>query len=576
MVSGSTTLTVTTDLTITTAYQGQDAWLNLNQKEIAVGLDGFPRIAVVDFDYPSNSFQIVYVRCLDADCSTSNTHAFPPEMVRGGMGWSIAVGPDGFARIAYSIEAQFSGPLNLIQCADDDCTNFTTTFVDTEGGDPGGNDMTSIVVGSDGTSYILYDVVYWSPIDSTEVTDLKIAACNSGGCSISTAAQVDSGYGDIVGGAIAMGSNGTPVMAYADRVANDVQGSPPSGIYYYANGASSLVSADLGGDGYELDLAVALDGSAKIVFPNSANNGINVASCSGTSCNISSTVTPQKYHFGDEVSMAIDPDGNPQIAADVGSYPNYAVDYVQCADTTCNNYREEALSGEWHSHTSLAIDPDGLPHILAQKSTPDGSNPVEHVGKSLSATLILNTDTVSVTDSASILYKGTIGNLKLGTQAPTTVVNNACVAGSELDAKVEPSTASGPITIKRFINSEGCWLGSNLTSCQHPLGDDTGDWFTTDPQQNTPGGNANGHVYNLDGGPGVIDPPSANPVRVRFNFVAYAVAPDGTKISPELNYYVRLSCQNNSSGVAEFVTEPDITGDNQIGLGTTKTTFDLK
>jgi hypothetical protein len=108
------------------------------------------------------------------------------------------------------------------------------------------------------------------------------------------------------------------------------------------------------------------------------------------------------------------------------------------------------------------------------------------------------------------------------------------------------------------------------------LGDDTGDWFTTDPQQNTPGGNANGHVYNLDGGPGVIDPPSANPVRVRFNFVAYAVAPDGTKISPELNYYVRLSCQNNSSGVAEFVTEPDITGDNQIGLGTTKTTFDLK
>lgn len=67
------------------------------------------------------------------------------------------------------------------------------------------------------------------------------------------------------------------------------------------------------------------------------------------------------------------------------------------------------------------------------------------------------------------------------------------------------------------------------------------------------------------------------PIRLRFNFTAYAVGADGkTKISPDVNFFVRLSCQNNSSGIAQLVSTIDVQDDNQIGLGTTKTTPNLQ
>jgi len=56
--------------------------------------------------------------------------------------------------------------------------------------------------------------------------------------------------------------------------------------------------------------------------------------------------------------------------------------------------------------------------------------------------------------------------------------------------------------------------------------------------------------------------------------MAYAVGPDGvTQISPNLSYYVVLSCIDGKSGIAQLSTT--VIGDNQIGLGTTKTSSDL-
>jgi hypothetical protein len=45
-------------------------------------------------------------------------------------------------------------------------------------------------------------------------------------------------------------------------------------------------------------------------------------------------------------------------------------------------------------------------------------------------------------------------------------------------------------------------------------------------------------------------------------------------ISPYLSYFVRISCMNNSSGVAQLKYDAD-SNDNQIGLGTTSTNWDL-
>jgi hypothetical protein len=189
-----------------------------------------------------------------------------------------------------------------------------------------------------------------------------------------------------------------------------------------------------------------------------------------------------------------------------------------------------------------------------------------------------NTEQVSATDGVSTLYKGYVGSLNLGIiSGKWGVNNNGCIAGSELVGAVSPSTFTGNVTVKRTVTSEGCWQGSAPIACPAPgLGDDTGDWYTTNPQENTPGGSANGQVYNLDA-PGISElKNTSSPVRVRFNFTAYAVGPDGiTKIAPDVTYYVRISCMNNSAGVAQLKTDGS-SSDNQIGLGSTKTTWNLQ
>lgn len=150
-----------------------------------------------------------------------------------------------------------------------------------------------------------------------------------------------------------------------------------------------------------------------------------------------------------------------------------------------------------------------------------------------------------------------------------------CIAGNELVGAVNPSAFTGSVTVKRLLVSQGCYQGSAPTNCGKGNGDDTGTLITTNPQQVTPGGPANGHVYNLDP-PGITDLQNTSaPVRVRFNFEAYAVGPDGVlSISAPVFYYVRLSCQN-VGGVAQL--QYDANGsDNQINLGTTSTTWNLQ
>ena len=158
-VSGSAQLTVTPgqlNAVITTAYQpvnGSEAVVN--GKAIAVASDGYSRFVTGDSSSNGYSDQLIYVHCLDQDCATSNTTTFnigiPVDT------YSMALGPDGFARIAYA-EIN-NGPglsstlVHFIQCFDVDCNSSNDTFVD------GGSDsyVTAITVGGDGTAYIAYD-----------------------------------------------------------------------------------------------------------------------------------------------------------------------------------------------------------------------------------------------------------------------------------------------------------------------------------------------------------------------------------------------------------------------------------
>jgi hypothetical protein len=82
-----------------------------------------------------------------------------------------------------------------------------------------------------------------------------------------------------------------------------------------------------------------------------------------------------------------------------------------------------------------------------------------------------------------------------------------------------------------------------------------------------------GKVYDLDVPtvlPLYVD---GNTYRFRTNFFTYAALPDGTPISSNFNFYVRISCKKTSSGF-QFVN--DVPGDNQAGTGTTSTSWNLQ
>jgi hypothetical protein len=84
-------------------------------------------------------------------------------------------------------------------------------------------------------------------------------------------------------------------------------------------------------------------------------------------------------------------------------------------------------------------------------------------------------------------------------------------------------------------------------------------------------GGSNGKVYDLDA-PGVL--PAVSQVgRIRYNFAENAQLPDGTYVANEVDFYVRLSCNWGSAGNS-FRTE--VSGDNVLGLGTTKTSWNLQ
>jgi hypothetical protein len=78
-------------------------------------------------------------------------------------------------------------------------------------------------------------------------------------------------------------------------------------------------------------------------------------------------------------------------------------------------------------------------------------------------------------------------------------------------------------------------------------------------------------VYDLDA-PG-LKPTPLLLMRKRMNFFENAQLPDGTYVANEVAFFVRISCSGNSSGNAFSYT---ISGDNMLGMGQTKTSWNLQ
>jgi len=147
-----------------------------------------------------------------------------------------------------------------------------------------------------------------------------------------------------------------------------------------------------------------------------------------------------------------------------------------------------------------------------------------------------------------------------------------CFAGFEAVGAITPSGYTGNVVLHRTQTGLAFYRNSTLLTSSTNQTDDTSQsrYRDDDPQS----GGSNGKVYDLDA-PGPTPPNvDGNTYRYRVNFYEYAALPDGTVVSSSnYSFFVRISCKKTSSGY-QFVN--DISGDNQIGPGTTKTTWNLQ
>ncbi len=135
---------------------------------MVVGSDGNARIS-----YTNNAGSLVFIHCLDTQCSSKNTALVDSQ--GGNNHTSISVGADGNARISYV----YNNVLKFALCSDPDCTSSVITTVTT---DPATTNLSissgSMSLGSDGNARIIYTTKL-APYGN----ELKFVRCTNADCS---------------------------------------------------------------------------------------------------------------------------------------------------------------------------------------------------------------------------------------------------------------------------------------------------------------------------------------------------------------------------------------------------------
>lgn len=175
------------------------------------------------------------------------------------------------------------------------------------------------------------------------------------------------------------------------------------------------------------------------------------------------------------------------------------------------------------------------------------------------------------------------GGLGFFLQTLGNVFPEKCAVGAEFVGTVFPSSYTQNIQLHREVINEGCYYGITPTACSDKTTpyDDTSvpqlyDW---NPHSCGPtvGACSAGKVYDVDA-PGLDPYNNTAALRMRVNFREYATLDDGvTPVSPNLYFYVRMSCLTDSAGQHNnFNMDYSSQGDNQISIGgCTPTTADL-
>lgn len=265
-----------------------DSGINADSTALALASDDTARIAYIDI----TNNHLKFARCTNASCSTSNIATLDSSTtVTSGHPVSIALGSDGFARMAYQDNTNFH--LRYTRCTNADCTTANSTTIDS--GINAANTGVSIAIGSDGFPRIAYD-------DETNFA-AKFAQCTNNDCTTLNTNTVGSASTYV---SMALGSDGFGRIVYGQQAINSM-------FYVVCNNAScSSNSPTTITSSAQIVAKVILNSSdlGRIVMGNGATPGVtNLLNCTNSTCSANSVTTLTNSVGVSHISEALQQNG---------------------------------------------------------------------------------------------------------------------------------------------------------------------------------------------------------------------------------------------------------------------------
>jgi len=271
---------------------------------------------------------------------------------------ALAIGPDGFAIIAYYNATTDS--LMLIRCENLACSSTTpATTVDT-----GGGQNISLAIGADGNPLIAYQGS--SPI---------VIRCTNATCSTKTRSAFTSSSAG-TNPSIAVAADGLPMIATGPGSGGTLRLIKCGNAACSSGNVINTVAGVIGLlSGVQTSLALAPDGLPAIAFSGpSPMHEVSFVKCRNASCTDIGqggvSVTPS-HAEGQFVSLTFGEDGLPVMSYALGSLLNQ-IGLTKCGTPDClgqTNKVLDATSASVGKHSAITVGVDGVPVVSYYDAT---------------------------------------------------------------------------------------------------------------------------------------------------------------------------------------------------------------
>lgn len=433
---------------------------------LAIGTDGFARIAY----YDATNGDLKFARCLNADCNLKNIMIIDSGGNVGYRYTGIALGADGFAQISYYDAT--NKDLKFVHCTNADCTTKNIIVIDSSVSDIG--QFSSLVLGTDGFSRIAYY--------SISRGDLRFARCLNIDCTSRNIFTVDSTGDTGKYTSVALGSDGFARISYQNETSDDLKMSRCLQIDCQAANNNNIDTAgDVGS--LKTNIAMGSDGYARIGYYDDTNRNLKFVRCTSIDCNLKViTVVDSVDNIGKYNSMQLGADGFARISY----WGDGSVKFARCTNADCTTKVISITDTEGDDvghYSSLRLGSDGFGRIsYYDNQTPrlkfarcrdqdcSPANPQVDVGMSFRPTI-----TATITQADFFLRKA-------GSPANPTVRLIRDVSGS-------PSANPADVLATAILNTAsvgGSYGWANVYfSSQPTLTANTTYWLVIDAAQDT-------------------------------------------------------------------------------------------